>query len=133
MQRSIKILIILFLLIGCNSNDGKAADLELNNGAKWQVNTEMKSYILRGDEILSTYLSGKSKNYRALAEELKNQNISLIKSCNMKGKSHDELHKWLIPHMELVEQLLNANDLNEAETLVFQLEDSYNTYHIYFE
>ena len=60
------------------------------------------------------------------------KNDELINSCTMDGKSHDELHKWLAPHLELVEKL-GASDDAEAKELVSKLADSYKTYHEYFQ
>ena len=71
-------------------------------------------------------------NYVKLEEDLKNQNNSLIKSCTMKGESHDELHKWLHPHMGLIKELSNADDLKEAETKVAEIKESFKIYKNYF-
>jgi len=64
---------------------------------------------------------------------LKDQNNQLIKSCTMKGKSHDELHKWLHPHLELVEALEKSANENEAKGIVLKLQKSNEVYHQYFE
>ena len=46
----------------------------------------------------------------------------------MTGESHDELHKWLLPHIELINQLSLAENFNEAESVISQLEKSFQTY-----
>ena len=56
-----------------------------------------------------------------------------MKSCTMKGESHDELHKWLHPHMELVEELSKAKTDEKANELVSQLRESYQSYNQYFQ
>lgn len=50
----------------------------------------------------------------------------------MKGKSHDELHKWLYPHLELVKELDNETDAVKAKEIVVKLQNSYQQYQIYF-
>jgi len=50
----------------------------------------------------------------------------------MKGKSHDELHKWLYPHLELVKELDNETDTVKAKEIVVKLQNSYQQYQIYF-
>ena len=51
----------------------------------------------------------------------------------MKGESHEELHKWLHPHMQLIEELAQAKDSDEADPIIRDLEDSFNTYDSYFQ
>ena len=51
--------------------------------AKWKINLEMTPYILEAEQILLQY---NDNDYNALAEQLKNKNNGLIKSCTMDGK-----------------------------------------------
>lgn len=57
----------------------------------------------------------------------------LIGSCTMQGESHDELHKWLHPHIALIKKLEDAKDPKVAEVIVGQIEQSFQTYQNYFE
>lgn len=132
MQKLILLLASFWLLAACHSHQS-GGSLHLNNGEKWEVNAEMKPAIEAGNKILSEYLAQQGIDYKKLAEDLKNQNDKLIKSCTMKGESHDVLHQWLHPHMKLVEQLADAEDAQKAATIVAQLEQSFNTYQQYFK
>lgn len=107
--------------------------IQLNNGKKWQVNAEMKPFIEESQQILVEYVITASTDYKTLAMQLKEKNAALIKSCTMQGKSHDELHKWLHPHMELIESLSKAENADAANTIVAQLIKSFETYSTYFE
>ncbi|MOA59843.1 hypothetical protein D3C78_1845640 [compost metagenome] len=51
----------------------------------------------------------------------------------MSGKSHDELHKWLHPHLELVTKLEKAENEKDSNAIISQLLESYKTYHEYFQ
>lgn len=106
--------------------------VELNNGEKWQVNEEMKPFVIRGGELVNDYMQGGKSDYKALAEQLKDQNNQLVKSCTMNGKSHDELHKWLHPHLELVKTLETETNAAKANETVLELQKSYQRYHQYF-
>lgn len=117
---------------GSMVHEGHSADIELNNGEKWEVNEEMKPYVSNSQELLHDYIENQKNDYVALAEDLEQQNNLLIKSCTMQGKSHDELHKWLHPHMELVAALKNTSDENEAKILITRLQQSFGVYHQYF-
>ena len=114
-------------------HDESSEAIELNNGEKWVVNDEMKPFVGKGEELVNTYIQNRQSDYKTLAGQLKDQNSQLIKSCTMDGKSHDELHKWLHPHLKLVEKLEKLNDATEADELVNQLEKSYENYHNYFQ
>lgn len=107
--------------------------INLNDGQKWQVNPEMKPHIQKGRELLEGYNSAGNQDYQQLAENLKAQNNALIESCTMKGESHDELHKWLHPHIELVNKLSKAQNAEEAEEIVSALQQSFKNYQNYFE
>jgi len=108
----------------------EAVQIELNNGQKWKVNSEMTPYILGAEQILMGY---NGSDHKGLAEQLKAKNEGLIKSCTMDGKSHEELHKWLHPHMQLIEDLDDAESAEEADIIIDKLKTSFQTYHKYFE
>lgn len=126
------ILGLTLIVASCNSNH-QQSDINLNNGEKWKVNSEMKPHIEKGNELLSDFISKKDEDYKKLAKNLKNQNNYLIKSCTMKGESHDELHKWLHPHMELIEKLSNADNIEKAEDIISELNKSFEIYQNHFQ
>lgn len=105
----------------------------LDDGRKWNVNEEMKPFIQEAENILNLYRETKSSYYQNLADQLKVQNSDLIKSCTMKGASHDELHKWLYPHIKLIDALARAESIEEAEVIITSIQGSFNTYHQYFQ
>ncbi|WP_432670824.1 hypothetical protein [Flavobacterium sp. SM2513] len=106
--------------------------IQLNNNEKWPVNEEMKPYVMQGEAVVNSYLETNNTDYAALATQLKDLNTKLIKSCTMDGKSHDELHKWLHPHLELVEKLGNTTDPAAGKSATQEVSDSYKSYHQYF-
>ena len=150
MKKVLVLAISSFVLWSCNNSSEKAKSnqetkqeehqhdetseaIELNSGKKWIVNDEMKPFVAKGEGLVTTYLQSSHTNYNELAQQLKEQNNQLIKSCTMKGKSHDELHKWLHPHLELVEALGKSTNENEAKGIVLKLQKSNEAYHQYFE
>ncbi len=107
--------------------------IELNNGEKWAVNEEMKPFIDDAEKLLSAYIKKGDGDFHSLAEKLREKNQELIKSCTMEGKSHQELHKWLEPHLELVDELTDAQDAETANAIIAKLSDSYKLYNQYFD
>lgn len=141
--------VIFVFFVGCNnSKNNKSTEnhsdieklqneeisiMNLNDGNKWLVNEEMKPYVEEAKTLLIDFKKNKSENYKELAKALKNKNLQLIKSCTMKGQSHDELHKWLFPHIEKINELVTANNTTEALKIIHQLENSFNIYDQYFQ
>lgn len=107
--------------------------LKLNNGDRWVVNEEMKPFVMEAEAALAGFSMSDSSDYKLLASKLDELNMGLIKSCTMKGESHDELHKWLAPHMEAITALGEANSSDEAKLLVDRLKESFGTYHQHFQ
>lgn len=116
---------------GHHHSEGAEA-IELNGGERWTVNDEMKPYVIKGQEIVAAFVQNNGTDYAKLAKEVAEQNDHLIQSCTMQGKSHDELHKWLHPHLELVKELSTTTDADKAKELVIRLEKSYQQYDKYF-
>lgn len=143
MKKIFAALIIGIVLLGCNNNpkvtsedpahDEKPTGIELNEGQKWIVNEEMKPYINKSKLLTNSFLQSNSTGYHALAKQLKEQNDQLIQSCTMDGKAHDELHKWLHPHMQLVSQLDKAETAAKANSIVLSIKNSFETFDRYFQ
>lgn len=150
MKQALLLLIGGFIILGCNSTPNKtntdhettitekhdhdehAETIELNSGAKWVVNEEMKPFVAKGELLVNKYVTAKLTDHQELAKQLKTENDALIKSCTMKGKDHDELHKWLAPHLGLVEELEKETDSAQAAETVNALQRSYALYHEFF-
>lgn len=108
------------------------ANMELDNGKKWKTNAEMLPFINEQEKLLKAFDDEKD-DYKVLAAKMNAANEKLIKSCTMKGKSHDVLHLWLTDHMKNIDLLSKATTQQEAEKIAESLEHSMETYHQYFE
>lgn len=117
--------------IALSQNTG--VEIELNAGEKWMINDEMKPYVAQGEAALNDYIASNNTDYKSLASKLKDADNKLISSCTMEGESHDELHKWLHPHLELVGDLDAAQSDKEAAEEVQKLKKSYDNFWIYFQ
>lgn len=106
--------------------------ISLNDGERWKVNPEMKPQLEASEKRLIAYRDNTETDYKTLAMELKSYNDQLIASCTMKGESHDQLHLWLHPHIKLVKALSEAKNEEEADSIIAELEISFEKYHKYF-
>lgn len=130
------------LIIGCSNNEEaqKKSDserntynIELVNDEKWSVNKEMMVHIKNMESDIEVTSNESSPNYEDLGSKL-DENIGLLTSnCTMTGKAHDELHKWLLPFIDLVKDL-NATDSKEDQKQSFvAIQESMNEFNTYFK
>jgi hypothetical protein len=107
--------------------------IELDNGKKWIVVDEMMGHIRNMETDISLFESLEEKDYHALAVKLED-NIGLLTSnCTMTGQAHDELHKWLLPYIDMVGELSNAKNDEEASAAYHKIQVSFKTFNTYFE
>lgn len=101
----------------------------LNNGEKWKVDDNMMTHIRNMEKDVMAFADNSEKNYTDLASKLKTNLDLLTSNCTMKGQAHDELHKWLVPYMELVDNL--EKESSEAQFKAVQ--ESFVTFNQYFQ
>jgi hypothetical protein len=107
--------------------------IELDNGKKWIVVDEMMGHIRNMESDLTAFESQDEKDYQSLAVKLENNIELLTSNCTMTGKAHDELHKWLLPYIDLVAELTNAKNVEEAGATYHKIQASFKTFNTYFE
>lgn len=110
--------------------------IELNNGAKWKVVSEMMAHIRNMESDINRFSETKHtelKDFTRLGASLQ-KNIDLLTSnCTMEGKAHDELHKWLLPYIDMVDKLNKSKNNDEALRTFEEIKASYKSFNIYFE
>lgn len=110
--------------------------IELNNGTKWIVVPEMMAHIRNMESEINRFAEAKHtelKDFTQLGASLQ-KNIDLLTSnCTMKGKAHDELHKWLLPYIDMVDKLNKSKNNEEALNNFEEIKASYITFNLYFE
>jgi hypothetical protein len=115
-----------------NHND-ESDSIELNNGKKWVVDANMMVHIRNMENDISSLVKKDFKDYMALAVKLQANLDLLTSNCTMEGKAHDELHKWLLPYIDLVNDLSGSKDEAEASKQFSQLENSFLTFNQFFQ
>lgn len=110
--------------------------IEFNNGAKWKVVPDMMKHIRNMESDINRLAEAKNmelNDFNKLGVSLQ-KNIDLLTSnCTMEGKAHDELHKWLLPYIDMVDKLNKSKNNDEAIHNFEEIEASYKTFNIYFE
>lgn len=116
-----------------HQHENETQAIELNHGEKWYIDTNMMTHIraMEGDAL--AFSMNPQKDYKSLAEKLQ-KNIDLLTSnCTMTGKPHDELHKWLLPYIDLVTELSDAKDETESAKHFDNILTSFTTFNNYFQ
>ena len=107
--------------------------IELDNGEKWVVVEEMMGHIQNMETDVKSFENLEEKDFSVLATKLEDNIDLLTSNCTMTGKAHDELHKWLLPYIDLVGELSNAKDTDEASKVYKEIQTSFKTFNTYFK
>lgn len=107
--------------------------IELNNGEKWKVDDNMITHIRNMEKDVISFAQVEQKDYKTLSERLQSNIDLLTSNCTMTGKAHDELHKWLLPYIDLVKELSKAKDETQAQKQFENIQNSFKTFNQYFQ
>ena len=107
--------------------------IELNKGEKWKVDVNMIIHIRNMENDVISFAKEEQKDYKSLVEKLQSNIDLLTSNCTMKGKAHDELHKWLLPYIDRVKELSEAKDKSEASKQFENIQTSFITFNQYFQ
>lgn len=114
----------------------EGASIELNNGLKWKVEVEMMKHIKNMESDIKLFSKANNKNlkdYTILGAGLQ-KNIDLLTSnCTMTGQAHDELHKWLLPYIDMVDKLNKSKNNSDTQATFKEIENSFGVFNKYFE
>lgn len=114
-----------------------AHDIELDNGKKWIVNPEMMVHVRNIENDMKAFSKDQNTateaDYKALAKRIGGNIDNITSSCTMTGKSHDELHKWLLPFIDHTKKLTKASGIEESLAHYKNLQASLEEFNMYFE
>lgn len=113
--------------------DDESEAIELNNGEKWKVDANMITHIRNMENDINHFANVEQKDFKSLAEILQTNIDLLTSNCTMKGKAHDELHKWLLPYIDMVKELSEAKNETEASEQFKNIQTSFSTFNQYFQ
>lgn len=133
--------LLSIVLIGCSNeastneivekeqSHDHSDDLELNNGERWKVVPDMMQHIKSMNKSVDDF---NGEDYKGLGLSLKDDLNLLTSNCTMTGRAHDELHKWLLPYIDLVNEL-NDSKSEELESRYHKIVVSFEEFNEFFE
>jgi len=107
--------------------------LKLNNGEKWIVNNATQIGIVKMDSVISSFNSNKENSFVELGQNLSKQTSFIIKSCDMTGEAHDQLHVLLVPMLDEISILKESENPKECKSAVSELESLIEAYFNHFK
>jgi hypothetical protein len=102
---------------------------QLNNGEKWKVDDKMMAHIRNMEKDVASFDKKTPENYQVLADNLKKNLDLLTSNCTMKGEVHDELHKWLLPFIDLVDNFSK----DKSDEQLTEIQNAFKTFNQYFQ
>ena len=136
----ISISFLAVVLFSCGKSNEKthepshdSATIELNEGEKWSLPDTMRHYLRAMEADIVNFDASDSAAFDKLASSLDANLDGLTSNCTMKGKGHDELHKWLVPYMNLVEKMTESDNEADSKSIFTEMESSFKTFNTYFE
>ena len=108
-------------------------DLILIAGEKWVIDEGMRVSIDSIEMRMQAFNGTTMEGYELLSEDLAHHTKSVISNCTMKGQAHDELHKWLLPFIDLRKELKGITSVEEGEEIATELNSELIIFNTYFE
>ncbi len=107
--------------------------IEMDNGKKWPVHDNMMTHIVKMSEDVKATALSTDRDYEGLNKNLLLGIDALTSNCTMKGKAHDELHKWLLPFIASANKYKSEMSEEQKSDWFNEVEDSMIDFDQYFE
>lgn len=107
--------------------------LELDNGNKWKMSEHMMAHMKTSFDLIENASKSDNVDSQDLANELSSLKNNLIDDCDMRGTGHDQLHSWLMPYIDLLEDLKGANSSEEQSQVIEDLKGAKELFYAHFE
>ena len=131
----LSILIITVLFFSCKTDKKEVVlkpnkftniQIEVVNGEKWVVNKSMMGFIKNIEKNVKQFDGKTLEDYKSLSVKI-NKDLRLVtSSCTMTGQGHDELHKWLLPFLDISKEFTNSKTLKDAQENYQVIKHSFN-------
>lgn len=112
-----------------HSESLSANGLQLNNGEKWTADEPTNQGMIQMHTFISKAISQSDSKPLIIKEKLTEQFNSLLKQCTMQGEDHNQLHLYLVPLKQQIDEL----DEKSGKEKLNKIESYITEYHTYFK
>lgn len=138
---------LITIITSCSSSENKSAEtivadgpianeeefLQLNGGEKWEVPSDMMWLIQQQKDKLFEFTQAGDTTYSKLGKELDSLCTGLVQTCTMTGDGHNNLHLWLLPYWDIIDQIKVSSDPIIHKQLIDSLWSKLELFEEYFE
>ena len=110
-----------------------AAELSLNNGAKWKADSSTNENVKELYNVISDANPVMLEDYQKTGRAIQTVINKMIRECRMQGADHDALHHWLEPLMEINKKLSGVTSTDEGKELFGMIRRHLEKYPEYFD
>jgi len=143
MKKLVVIIATTVLFLSCNQTSKdkliidtssiKIEGVSTNNGELWKANIETTEGIKKMQELMYSFSDEENVNaYASLKTSLEEEFTTIFQKCTMKGESHNQLHNYLKPMIEIFEGL-ESSDLETCKENFSIMNTHLAGYQNYFE
>lgn len=100
---------------------------------KWAIPAPMMAHLQSLEKDLTTFKTKASTDHADLARRIDKNLKQLISSCTMTGESHDNLHEWLMPFLQLAKQHAESDVPKKQTKYVRKMRRAFTTFHEQFQ
>lgn len=104
------------------------ASVQLDNGNKWMANIETTEGIQSMTQMVDAALADPA-SASPLKENLLLEFTDILNKCTMTGESHEQLHNYLLPLKDQIENL----DGSDKKEVLEEIKSYLSTYKNYFD
>lgn len=136
-------LAVIGLLIGCTSKETEVNTsfnkienphgLNLNQDKKWVVVPDMMLSIRSIEDQIEGFNGKSIEEYKSHSKNISELLGELTSNCTMEGDAHDELHKWLVPFIELNDELTSSSSIGKSAEIVSKQKEEIKLFNKYFK
>ncbi len=106
--------------------------LALNNGEKWSANTETIEGVHNMMKLVDNNFES-NEDYQQLASDLGSEKSNIFDKCSMKGEAHDNLHSFLMPLIDKIDQLEESSEVDKSIEITNDIKIHLNEFDYFFE
>jgi len=132
----LSILIVIIISFSCKTdkketvilkpNEFTNIQIEVLNGEKWVVDKPMMKIIQDIEKEVMQFDGNSLEDYNKLSNKITKHLDVLTSSCTMTGQGHDELHKWLLPFLDISKEFAKSKTLKDAQENYQVIKHSFN-------
>lgn len=107
--------------------------ISLEGDTLWKVNQATNDGVTNMNAIIKSFSTpNRIETYSDLHAQLENEILTIFTKCNMTGEGHNQLHNFLLPLYEHLEQL-QSKDLSICQNSLMEFRKRLALYPLYFE